>query len=479
MTSMRAKGMAVADSLAVAGKVLDLVRAAAPAAEAEALVGLTELALTRFANSFIHQNVSDVTSSVRLRLHHEGRTTSGSTTITDDAGLRALVERTVVAARLCPPDPLWPGLAPPAPVAPAPPMDKATAYAEPGERAARVRSFVDAAGGLETAGYCSTLHWSLTFANSAGQSASGETAEAAFDGIARLGMSDGLSRIAGPRLADIDGARLGLRAAAKARAGANPVELPPGQYEVVLEPTAVVDLLQLMAIYGFNGKKVVERQSFVELGRQQFDTSVSIVEDPLDAEGAALPFDVEGTPRQRIAFVDQGVTAAVAHDRRSARQAGAASTGHAMPGAASWGAIATNLHLLPAGAVGQDPSGARTPVPAEAEGPPADTAVADLVSQVERGLLVTDNWYTRVLDPRPLVVTGLTRNGVWLIEDGQVTSPVQNMRFTQSYPQALSPGGVLGIGAASVPLPSGWGLMTYRAPALRLSSWNFTGNASG
>jgi len=468
--------MTVGDSLSVAGKVLDLVRAASATAEAEVLVDHTDLALTRFANSFIHQNVADATATVRLRLHHEGRTAAGSTTITDADGLRDLVDRTVTAARLCPPDPLWPGLAPLAPVPAGVPMDKATAYAEPAERAARVRDFVDAAGGLETAGYCSTLRWSLTFANSAGQSASGETAEAAFDGIARTGTSDGLARVASSRLGDIDGALLGLRAAAKARTGVDPVELAPGQYEVVLEPTAVADLLQLMAIYGFNGKMVVERQSFVELGSQQFDPTVSLVDDPLDAEGAVLPFDVEGTPRRRISFVDKGITAAVAHDRRSAARAGADSTGHAMPGAASWGAIPTNLHLLSRNGA----NGAQSLAgPAEVEGPPADAAVADLVSRVGRGLLVTDNWYTRVLDPRTLVVTGLTRNGVWLIEDGEITRPVQNMRFTQSYPQALSPGAVLGIGAQSVALPSGWEVMTYRAPALWLSSWNFTGNASG
>jgi len=278
---------------------------------------------------------------------------------------------------------------------------------------------------------------------------------------------------------------LGRRAAAKARAGADPVELPPGRYEVVLEPTAVVDLLQLMAIYGFNGKLVAERQSFVELNAAQFDPAVTLVDDPFDAGGAGLPFDVEGTPKRRLTFIDAGVTRAVAHDRRSAAQVGAESTGHAMPGAASWGAIATNVQLLPAGAHAGSPAGSGgsggsggSPL-AEVEGPVADSAVAALVAQVGRGLLVTDNWYTRVLDPRTLVVTGLTRNGVWLIEDGQITQPVQNLRFTQSYPDALGSGGVLGIGTHSVALPSGWGIMTYRAPALRLASWNYTGNASG
>ena len=98
---------------------------------------------------------------------------------------------------------------------------------------------------------------------------------------------------------------------------------------------------------------------------------------------------------------------------------------------------------------------------------------------MERGLLVTDFWYTRVLDPKTLVVTGLTRNGVWLIEDGEITAAVRNFRFTQSYPQALGPGQVLGIGGTALTMPDSWGSFGFTGPAVRLASWNFTGGASG
>jgi predicted Zn-dependent protease len=467
-----AKGRAGISDLA--SQVLDLVRGAVGSAgEAEVVVDDTEQALTRFANSFIHQNVADATVSVQLRLHHEGRTATGSTTVIDTHGLTQLVDRTVAATRLSPPDPLWPGLAPPAPVTSSVPVDVDTAHAEPGARAERVRAFVGATEGLEAAGYCSTLRWSVAFANSAGQTAAAEAADASMDAIARLGTSDGLARLAVRRLADLDGAVLGRRAAAKARAGVDPVELPPGRYEVVLEATAVADLLINMALYGFNGKAVVERRSFADLGAGQFDPAVSLVDDPAGGSGLALPFDIEGTPRRVLTLVDTGVTSAVAHDRRSARQAGTESTGHAIPGGASWGAFPTNLHLVPRNGRGSRGGAGET------EGPAADASVAELVAQVSRGLLVTDNWYTRVLDPRSLVVTGLTRNGVWLIEDGEITTPVQNLRFTQSYPEGLGPGAVLGVGSHSVALPSDWGGLRHRAPALRLASWQYTGNASG
>ncbi|HEY7223113.1 MAG TPA: TldD/PmbA family protein [Micromonosporaceae bacterium] len=468
-------------SIDVASQVVDLVRAASPGAEAEVVVEGGELALTRFANSFIHQNVADATTNVRLRLHVDGRTAAGSAVIpeqsqpgstSDGEVLGRLVERTLAVARLAPLDPQWPGLAPAAPVSTVPPLDEATAHAEPAQRAARVRDFVAAAGGLEAAGYCSTYRVSTAFANSAGMSGSSVTALAAFNGIARSGRSDGVARLASSRLADLDGARLGARAAAKARSGLEPRELPPGRYEVVLEPTAVVDILHGLALYGFNGKAVNEGRSFVTLGAAQFDSSVSIVDDPFDPRGPAPAFDVEGTPKQRRFLVEAGTSATVAHDRRSGAKAGAPSTGHAVPGGAAYGALPTNLHLLPAG-------GTEDGDPGEVDGPAADAAVAALVGQVARGLLVSDFWYTRVLDPRTLVMTGLTRNGVWLIEDGVVTGPVQNFRFTQSYPQSLGPGAVLGIGSHSVGVPSDWEGISSRAPALRLASWNFTGNPSG
>jgi predicted Zn-dependent protease len=455
----------------LAGRVVEIARRLAGAgAEAEVTADHTALALTRFANSRIHQNVADATTTVRLRLHVDGRTAAGSTTVVDGDGLTGLVERTLAAARLCPPDPGWGGLAPPAPMAAGDAWDEATAQASPDERAERVREFVDAAGGLETAGYCRTVHWTTGFANSAGQAVAGRSSDAAMDGIARLGGGvDGVARLASRRLADLDGAVLGARAATKARAGADPVELPPGRYEVVLEPAAVADLLQNFAFYGFNGKMFNERQSFAVLGEAQFDPSVSLVDDQTQTAGIGLPFDAEGTPKGRIAFVDKGVTGAVAHDRRTAKEAGAESTGHATAGAAAWGAIPWSLRLEPS----------PDAVDAAVEGPVADGDTAALLSTVERGLLVSDFWYTRVLDPKTLVVTGLTRNGVWLVEGGEVTRAVRNFRFTQSYPLALGPGQVLGIGGHALTMPDSWGAAGYTGPALRLASWNFTGGASG
>ncbi|MEU7977846.1 metallopeptidase TldD-related protein [Micromonospora sp. NPDC049081] len=478
MTGLRDAG---ATELDVAARVVELVhQLAGPAAEAEAIVVRHDLALTRFANSFIHQNVAESQVTVRLRVHVDGRTATGGGSLVDPDGLRALVGRTLAAARLCPPDPAWPGLTPPSAVHSNGLLDEATAYAEPADRADRVRAFVDAVGGLEAAGYCRTSYRSGAFANSAGQSAQGRTTEAAMDGIARTGGADGVARLCAGRLDEVDGTLLGVRAAAKARAAADPVELPPGRYEVVLEPAAVADLLQNLAWSGFNGKRYLERQSFARPGTAQFDPAVTLVDDPT----GTLPFDLEGTPRRALTLVEAGTTRAVAHDRRSAAAAGTTSTGHGTPDGSTFGPVPSNLRLLGApeggptgGAV--DPATDGDPTGGPVPGAVVDADTAALVAPMTRGLLVSDFWYTRVLDPLSLVITGLTRNGVWLVEDGVPVRAVRNFRFTESYPRALGPGTVLGLGRRPVRQPDRTDGDWWEGPPLRLASWNFTGGASG
>jgi predicted Zn-dependent protease len=451
--------------LDVADSALDRATAALPGAEIEISVDRHQLALTRFANSVIHQNVAEDITTVSIQIHHEGRTAATAATVTGDVDLVALVGRAVDAVRIAPADPAWPGLAPPADV----PSGTALGDATPADRAQVVRGFVDGAGGLETAGYCRTNVWNGAFANTAGQRATGAAFECGLSGIARRDGADGLARHAPLTLAELDGAALGRRAAAKAIASAEPVELPPGRYEVVLEPTAVADILETLAVAGFNGKAVNEQRSFVRLGEPQLDAAITLVDDPL-AVGQTV--DDQGTPRRKLTLVASGTTVALTHDRRSAAEARAESTGHAGLGAAVWGPFARHLTLEAAGGA----------VATEVEGPVADSSVAELVAGVERGLLVSDLWYTRLLDPRTLAVTGLTRNGLWLIEDGELTTPLRNFRFTQSYAQALMPGNVLAVGSAVSPVPGDTYTATsprWSCPALRLASWNFTGGASG
>ena len=220
--------------MSVAAQVLDLLPAGVAG---EVQVSTRSRSLTRFARSFIHQNVVDTETRVRVRVVVDGSWAVADTDRTDAQALARTVESAVTAARLRKPDPLFPGLAPAAPVAFEGNWDDATADATPEARVAVVAAVVAAAGGLETAGYVETERIEGEYANSLGQAVSGRVTQAAADPVARMPGADGVARWAGVRLSDVDGASLGTTAALKARAGSDPVDLPPDDYEVLLEPS--------------------------------------------------------------------------------------------------------------------------------------------------------------------------------------------------------------------------------------------------
>lgn len=426
-------------------------------AECEVTVTTGTEALTRFATGVIHQNVADAVRTIHLRLAVDGRVAEGSGNQADDASLDRLVGATLDAAALQPVDPGWPGLAPVADASAVDHWDDATASADPASRAERVGAFVKAADGLETAGFCSTEGLHVAFANSAGQRLTGRTSSAQLDGIARTGSSDGSGRASSRRLADLDGEAVGRTAVERATASADATDLEPGRYEVILSPDCVFDLLFFLSLHGFNARAVEEGRSFAKVGEAQFDASLSVADDVMHPMSVGVGFDAEGTPKRRVQLIRGGVTAGLVHDRRTAKALGAESTGNARAGGGSLGAVPANLVLEPGPASQQE-----------------------LIGSVERGVLVTDFWYTRILDPRTQVVTGLTRNGVWLVEDGRIVRPVTNLRFTQSFVEALGPGAVRGIGSDLTLVGGGtFGVGAYVAPSLHLASWNFTGNAQG
>jgi predicted Zn-dependent protease len=445
---------------ALADRVVELVQARSAGRDAtiEANVRVTRNrhGLTRFANSFIHQHVGEDTRAVTLTLAVDGRTASASTTALGDDDLDALVATTIASATRQPIDPFWPGATPPAPLAGSGHYDPETAAADPDARARLVRTFVDAGPQLRAAGFLDTQATWVAFASTAGQRAVGASTRATLDGIHQTDRSAGSAHASSVRLADLDAAAEGALAADRARRSAEFVDLDPGVYEVVLAPDAVSTVLTFLGFYGFNAKAHLEGASFVRLGEQQFDPAVTLLDDPDHARAIGLPFDAEGTPRRSLRLVDAGVTTALAHDRRTARRAGTDSTGGAIPGGEGVGAFATNLRM-PAGA----------------------TPAGDLLRDVERGLLVTQFHYVRVLDPKSLVSTGLTRNGTFLIEDGAVVGAVGNLRFTQGLVEALGDGAVLAVGDDERYGAGEFGPGMVVCPSVRLAAWNFTGGAKG
>ena len=229
---------AAEQALDLADHIIDLVHTRAAGAEVEVTVRRGREALTRFATSFIHQNVASDVNHLLIRVSLDGRNaTTSFDGPADDESLGRTVDGLLEAARVCPPDPDWPGLAPQAPAAVVDHYDEATAAATPDERARLVAGFVEAAGGLETAGFCSTASVQVAFANSIGQRLTGRATVAELDGICRTPTADGSARRASVAVSALDGAEIGARAATKARAASEPTDLEPGRYQVVLEPS--------------------------------------------------------------------------------------------------------------------------------------------------------------------------------------------------------------------------------------------------
>jgi predicted Zn-dependent protease len=252
----------------------------------------------------------------------------------------------------------------------------------------------------------------------------------------------------------LDGAAAGEHAAASARAAGDPSDFDPGDFEVVMRPEAMATILTFLAFDSFNAKSYLEGESCVRLNESQFDPTVSLWDDVTDARAMGIGYDTEGTPKRRVDLVRDGVSVGLAHDRRTARKAGTESTGHAVVGGETWGPFPQNIFM--AG---------------------GDATVDDLVAGVGRGLLVSELNYCRVLDPKTMVMTGLTRNGTFLVEDGKIIKPVRNLRFTQSFADALGPGNVRGLSAPRYAASNEEEVL--HVPAAHLARWHFTGGAKG
>ena len=225
--------------------------------------------------------------------------------------------------------------------------------------------------------------------------------------------------------------------------------MPPGEYEVVLEEFAVSDMLDFLGYVGFGGLAVEEGRSFMsgKLGEAVMGSNVSIWDSPLDPAGIPRPFDSEGAPATRVDLVRGGVAVSPVHDRHTAAKAGAEPTGHALPARYSMGPVPRNMFLAP-----------------------GDASRDDLVASVRRGLLITRFWYTRVVHPLTVHMTGMTRDGCFLIENGEVVGPVRDLRFTESYLEALTRVDAI---AADTKLVREF-FSVNRVPALKIASWRFT-----
>ena len=393
--------------------------------DVEAIIGNGAEELTRFANNTIHQNVAMESTFVSVRVALEGRTARATTNRTDDDSLRRVVEDVVALTKALPPDDELLPLAGPGRITPVSRYDEATAETTPAERAQAVCEAIQAAdsAGQIAAGIFSTEHSLQAFYNSAGVRAMHRETMAHFSITTMLGDSSGWVKGSNTRRGGLDPLAMALRSVEKARLSRDPLELPPGDYTVVLEPAATLDLVGQM--FGdFGGTALADQRSFLteRMDTQVFGENIYIYDDVYHPQQSGAPFDGEGVPRQKLTLVEAGVPKQVAYCRACAKRAGVEPTGHGFPLPNEVGEAPMNIVI--AG---------------------GDTSLEQMIAGTERGILVTRFWYIREVDPYEKIMTGMTRDGTFLIENGKLIRGVRNFRFNQSlidmlnHVEAMSP----------------------------------------
>lgn len=391
-----------------------------PAGHAAQATVTAESSLTlRFARSRPTQatGIEDLTTLVTVLC--DGQIGSATTNADDREALRACAriatERAEAAARTGARG-SFPGL--PSPSAPRSHdgHDPDTARLDPagGGGALRATFEVAAARGVEAHGV-----WTAADVQTAVVSSEGVCVDdRVTDAFARVtcfapaGRS-GYASAAGVRAGDLDMRALAERAAGKASAPGAPARLGPGEYPVVLEPAAVGELLTWLGYLAFDGLAYAEERSALNgrLGRRVAAANVNLSDSPRYPSTLPRAFDAEGVPKTPLPLIQDGVAAGITHDTRSGALCGTSSTGHALePGGSPWGALPTNLVMVGGGADDE----------------------ADLCSPIERGVYVTRLWYTNAVRAKQTLITGVTRDGTFLIEDGRVTRPLDDLRFTDS-----------------------------------------------
>jgi PmbA protein len=440
--------------------------------EVEAIFTGSRFALTRFANNTIHQNVEEENSIVSIRTNFDGKTARATANQFDDESLRRALTASENLARVQVSDPDL--LAMPTPdeansgEGPADESVRTTRFFEetaaisPADRAEVVRGIVSVASRhkLTTAGIYSNSESREGIFNSRGL-ANWHQQTLAEVSITMLGDdSSGWQKLNSPNVGDLDPARLAETAAQKAVASAHPLELAPGKYTVILEPAAVLDIVGFM-FWDYSGVAILDQRSFLNdrIGTQLFGANINISDDVLHPLQAGSPFDGEGLHRRRVRLVENGVVKRVVYARATAQKMKNSEY------AAKVGPIEATGHGFPLpNEVGE------MPMNIVFGGPEKPQGVDQMIASTERGVLVTRLWYIREVDPYEKIVTGMTRDGTFLVENGKVQCGLRNFRFNQSLISMLS-----NVEAMSVPVRAcGEESFDMVVPAMKVREFNFT-----
>lgn len=435
-------------------QIADTILAASPADETEVVYRRRDESLTRFANNHIHQNVTETNHEVVVRCVSGSRCGVAISNATHKEALRNLAHLAFDLARRQPENPDFKGLPGPAPLSHFSCFDTNVAACSPPLRAkgVGVACRKAAESGYTAAGSMTTGTTSRGVANSKGVFAEYETTMVDASTVVMSATSSGWAQASGWKLGAVVWEELADEAVRKARLGENPVNCEPGEYTVILDPYATADLMWTMAMDGMGALAFQEERSWLNgrIDKKILSPQVTIMDDALDPSGMPVPFDYEGQPKQRVVIVENGVCRGPVHDSYTAgRQPGARSTGHAPEPSATErsGPLPTNLFLAP-----------------------GTSKFEEMLGSTKRGLYITRFWYTRTVHPRDVVVTGMTRDGTFMVRDGAIVAAAKSMRFTQSYLDALASTAAVGNKCRALWVDGA----AINVPAIKLESFNFT-----
>lgn len=448
-------------------EIFSRLRKFSTADEVEALIAGGQSALTRFANNTIHQNVAEENYVVSVRTVFGGRTARATTNKFDDESLKQAVLASEALAKVQEPDPDLLPLAGPEDYEGAAQVGRAfyeTSSLTPGQRAAAVEKIVAVAKKqkLTAAGIFSNSESVEAVLNSRGLVAYHTQTSSEISVTMLGGDSSGWQKANSPDARNLNPVALAETAARKALQSAKPRELPAGKHTVILEPAAVLDLVGFM-FWDFAGMAILDQRSFLNnrVGTKVFGENITVWDDVSHPLQSGAPFDGEGVRRQRVRLVEKGVVQRLVYARSTARKM------RESEHAAKVGPIETTGHGFPLpNEIGEAPINIVFEGPWQAQ----SKGVEQMIAGTERGVLITRLWYIREVDPYEKILTGMTRDGTFYIENGELKNGIRNFRFNESLLHMLSNVEEMGAPVRA----SGEESFDMVVPPMKVRDFNFT-----
>ncbi len=438
----RAEIQALFDKLAKMGKE----------GEWEFMFTAGEDALTRFANNYIHQNVSRANINLSVRAIIDKKSGKASTNNLSDESLQRTLSRALKAAKVAHPDDN---------ILPLPTQqeyntidnyDDETAGITPAQRAEKVHHIIERcrASNFSAAGIIDNEMDLVALGNTKGLFAYHTGTRASVSLTVKGPEGSGWAQDQAYKFSALNCEQVAEKAVEICTRNQNPQDIQPGEFTVILTPEAVAELLMFVGFTGFGAQSYIEGRSFLagKLGQKLFNEKLSLKDNAYHPGSTGLPFDFEGLPKKTVELVVNGEATNLVHDRKTAQKFNTESTGHALP-----------------------PPNPRGPIPLNLEVDSGKQTMDEIIQNTPKGIMVTHFHYTNLVDPKRLIITGMTRDGTFLIEDGKVSHPVKNMRFTENMVKAFS--NIDSITSDRKVVSSFWG-RTFYVPAMKIDNFNFS-----